>query len=280
MTHHAMSLAALWFVGLGGIFAGATRLNRTVRQRNEAQEEIITLNGTLLAQTKELEAANSDLQAFNYSVSHDLRKPLTVINSYCQIFEELCGNQLEDRCKGYLKEMYESTMHMNQLIDVLLNFSRTLSVEMRLEKVDLSALANSIAAWLQITEPGRQVAFHIAGDIAARCDAGLLRIVLDNLMGNAWKFSAGKEKADITVGVSDLEGRPVYYVQDDGLGFNMADAEKLFVPFQRLPGTGVEGYGIGLATVRRIIQRHGGRVWAEGEPGKGATFYFTLPDRP
>lgn len=270
------SLVILWLAGLGGIFTGAAYLQRAIFQRNEAQERIVTLNEDLLAQKKELEIANTDLEAFNYSVSHDLRKPLTVINSYCQIVEEFFGEKLEADCRKYVQEIFASTLRMNELIDTLLNFSRTLKVELRLEDVDLSGMAKSIAMELHMAEPERQVTFQITDDISARCDAALLRIVLDNLIGNSWKYSAQQNDAHIRFGAAVVEGIPCYHVSDNGPGFDMADAEKLFAPFQRIPGTGVEGHGIGLATVKRIIQRHGGTIWAEGEPGKGSTFYFTL----
>ena len=166
---------------------------------------------------------------------------------------------------------------MNQLIDTLLKFSRIIRDEMRHDTVDLSAMAQEVAASLEKGEPERRVKFRIAEGIKVNGDAGLLHIVLDNLIGNAWKYSGKQEETVIEFGVKEIEGKTAFFVRDNGPGFDMAYAEKLFVPFQRLPGTAeFKGHGIGLATVERIIRRHGGRVWAEGEPGKGATFYFTL----
>lgn len=271
-----VSFTILWLAGIGGIFTGAARLSRAIRQRDRAEQEIVTLNRNLLAQTRELEAANAELEAFNYSVSHDLRKPLSVINGYCQVIWELFGDKLDERCRGYITEMYEGSLRMNRLIDTLLNFSRTMSVEMHPEMVDLSGMAKMVAAGLEMAEPERRVVFRIAEGVTAGGDASLLQIVLDNLIGNAWKYTAKQEETVITFGVTEVDGAPAYYVRDNGPGFDIADTEELFIPFRRLPGTDAEGHGIGLATVKRIIQRHGGKVWAEGKPGKGATFYFTL----
>ena len=167
---------------------------------------------------------------------------------------------------------------MNRLIDTLLKFSRLTQVELKRETVDLSGLVQFIAAGLQLREPQRSATFTIAEGVTSYGDADLLRIVLENFLGNAWKYSARNKGAVIEFGVTEVAGEPAYFVRDNGVGIDMAYADKLFVPFQRLPGvTEFHGHGIGLATVQRIIKRHGGRVWAEGAPGKGATFYFTLP---
>jgi signal transduction histidine kinase len=166
---------------------------------------------------------------------------------------------------------------MNQLIDTLLNFSRLAHAELHREPFDLSAMAHEIAAELEQAEPARRVTFRIAEGIPVDGDAKLVRVVMENLLGNAWKYTGAREEAVIEFGMADFDGKPAFFVRDNGPGFTMADAEKLFIPFQRLPGSDeFKGHGIGLATVERIIRRHGGRVWAEGEPGKGATFYFTL----
>ena len=165
---------------------------------------------------------------------------------------------------------------MNRLIDTLLRFSCVTRVEIRRVTIDLSTMSKDVATELELAEPERRVTFRIAEGIKADGDAGLLRVVLDNLIGNAWKYTGMREGAVIEFGVTEVDGKPACFVRDNGPGFDMAFADKLFIPFQRLPGTEVEGHGIGLATVERIVRRHGGRVWAEGEPGKGATFYFTL----
>ena len=250
-----------------------------ITERKLAEEEIEILNTNLAARAFELEMANRELEAFSYSVSHDLRKPLTVINGYCQIIQESCGNNLNAQCQDYLQEINDGTLSMNKLIDALLNFSRLAHVEPRRETVDFSAMAHEMAEELKLVEPGRRATLLIADGIMVNGDANLLRVVLDNFLGNAWKYTGMREEAVIEFGTTKVDGKPAYFVRDNGPGFDMADASKLFIPFQRLPGTDeFRGHGIGLATVERIIHRHGGRVWAEGEPGKGATFYFTLLD--
>jgi signal transduction histidine kinase len=244
--------------------------------RRQLEEELEILHIDLAARATELEAANIELEAFNYSVSHDLRIPLTAIHGYCQVFQERCGNRLDEQCKGYIREMYEGTLRMNRLIDTLLDFSRVTRVEIRHEKVDLSKMAEEVALGLKVTEPERQVMFRIAAGIAVDGDPDLLRVVLDNLVGNAWKYAGSREGAAIEFGVTEVDGKPAFFVRDNGPGFDMALADKLFLPFQRLAGTDVEGHGIGLATVERIVRRHGGRIWAESKPGEGASFFFTF----
>jgi len=224
----------------------------------------------------ELTAANFELEAFNYSVSHDLRRPLTIIHGYCQVLRDLHGDQLDEQSREYIREIHQGSLRMNRLISTLLNFSLVTRVEIHREMVDLSAMAKAVAAELILAEPERRVTFRIAEGITADCDACLWRIALDNLMGNAWKFSGQREEPVIEFGVTEVGGKPVCFVRDNGPGFDMAYSNKLFVPFQRIPGTDTEGQGIGLATVERIVRRHGGRVWAESDPGKGATFLFTL----
>jgi len=248
-----------------------------VTERKRADEEIDRLNTDLAARAFELEVANRELEAFSYTVAHDLRKPLTVVNGYCQVILELCGNSLDTRCKEYLQETYEGTCRMNRLIDTLLNFSRLAHLEPCREMVDLTAMAQEVARELQLTDQGRRVTFRIGNGITVNGDANLLRVVLDNLLGNAWKYTAMREEAVIEFGLAEIAGKPTCFVRDNGPGFDMAYAEQLFTPFKRLENVEqCAGFGIGLATVERIIRRHGGQVWAEGEPGKGATFYFTL----
>jgi len=248
-----------------------------VTERKRLDEEIDRLNTDLAARAIELEAANRELEAFNYMVAHDLRKPLTVVSGYCQVIREMCGNKLDRDCREYLQETYEGTCRMNRLIDTLLNFSRLAHVEPCREKVDLSAMAHEIARELQHAEPVRRVTFRIGNGITVNGDASLLRVVLDNLLGNACKYTALREEAVIEFGLVEIAGKATCFVRDNGSGFDMADAGKLFAPFKRLDGVAqCEGFGIGLATVERIIKRHNGHIWAEGEPGKGATFYFTL----
>ncbi|MBT0653056.1 PAS domain S-box protein [Geomobilimonas luticola] len=248
-----------------------------VTDRKRAQEEIEKLNTDLMARAMELENANREMETFSYSVSHDLRKPLTVISGYCQVIREVCGDHLKEECLGYLQEVQSGAVRMNELIDALLKLSCLTRSELHRETVDLSSIAHTVAAELTLTAPDRRVTFRIADGISVNGDAKLLRVVLENLFGNAWKYTANREEAVIELGVIDIDGTAACFVRDNGTGFNMADAEKLFLPFQRLPGAGeFKGHGIGLATVERIIRRHGGRIWAEGEPDKGATFWFAL----
>lgn len=250
---------------------------RDITEWKRTKEEIEILDTNLASHAFELELANTELEAFNYTVSHDLRKPLTSIDGYCQILLELCGGNHDDKCLKYLHEIHRGTMAMNQLIDTLLNFSHLVRGEMKRATLDISGLATTVAAEIRMAEPEREVNFRIAGDIIGNGDMKLLRVVLENLLGNAWKYTAKQREAVIEFGVTDSEGKSVYFVRDNGPGFNMASAEKLFIPFQRLHSKEeFEGHGVGLATVKRIVQRHGGRVWAESGPGKGATFYFTL----
>jgi PAS domain S-box-containing protein len=234
------------------------------------------LAGELQKIHDELTAANIELEAFNYTVSHDLHRPLSAINGYCQVLQKLCSNSLDEQSKGYIQEIYEGTQRMSRLIKALLEFSRISRYELRHVKIDLSKIAEKIALELKASEPERQVTFRITTGITVLGDPDLLRVVLDNLIGNAWKYTVNQVETVIEFGVTEFEGKPACFVRDNGPSFDMALADKLFIPFQRLPGTNVEGHGIGLATVERIIRRHVGRVWAEGEPNKGATFYFTL----
>jgi light-regulated signal transduction histidine kinase (bacteriophytochrome) len=234
------------------------------------------LNADLKQRAAELEDANRELEAFNFAVAHDLRKPLTTIIGYCQILRDLCADRLDEACNTYLHETYEGTWRMNRLIDTLLDFSRITRLEPHPKEIDFTVLAERVAVELKAAESQRRVRFQIGEGIRATGDESLMQVVLENLFGNAWKYTGGQKEGFIEFG--EIKGEvPVYFVRDNGSGFSMADADRLFIPFQRLPGSdGVEGHGVGLATVERIIRRHGGRIWAEAEPGRGATFFFTL----
>jgi PAS domain S-box-containing protein len=251
-----------------------------ITERKFAEEQIKILNTSLAARASELEEANRELETFNYSVAHDLRTPLTAINGTCQAIQALCGDMLDEQCKGYLQMAYEGTLRMNRLIEALLQFAHLARVEPKRGQVELSSLALEVATELKLSEPQRQVTFRVADGVMVDGDANLLRVVLDNLLGNAWKYTAMREGAVIEFGVIEIDGESACFVRDNGAGFDMKDVEKLFIPFQRLPGAEeFRGFGIGLPTVERIIRRHGGRIWAESEPGKGATFYFTLANQ-
>jgi len=225
----------------------------------------------------ELTAVNRELEAFSYSVSHDLRAPLRGIDGFSQALLEDHAEKLDAQGKDYLQRVRAASQRMAQLIDDLLQLSRLARGEIHREEVDLSGMARAIAAELQKTQPDRQVEVRIAQGVVVEGDPRLLRVVLDNLLSNAWKFTSKNPRATIEFGVIENDGRPVYFVQDDGAGFDMAYGDKLFGPFQRLHApTEFSGTGIGLATVQRIVHRHGGRVWAAGAVGQGATFSFTL----
>ena len=223
-----------------------------------------------------LEAANIELEAFNYSVSHDLRSPLTVITGYIHLISEIYGSSLNEECQRYIHKAQEGAMRMGLLIDTMLNFSLVSRTLLRHEKVDLTGIAHDVAIELNVSAPEHRITLHIAEGIVADGDADLLRIVLANLIGNAWKHNGGQSETVIEFGENEVEGNKVYFVRDNGQGFESSHAHTLFTPFQRLPGTIATGHGIGLATVERIVKRHGGRVWAESEPARGATFLFTL----
>lgn len=231
-----------------------------------------------------LEGTNKELEAFSYSVSHDLRAPLRTIDGFSRILLEDYERSLDEEGRDYLGRVRNASRHMDHLIDDLLNLSRVTRSPLRRARVDLSSLAAGAAHELREADPDREAEFIIEEDVTDWGDDGLLLVVLKNLLGNAWKFTRKEPISRIEFGVrksgSDHAGRPVYYVRDNGAGFDMTYAGKLFGAFQRLHGTQeFEGTGIGLATVQRIVHRHGGRVWAEGEVGEGATFYFTLGGR-
>jgi len=254
-----------------GNFTGFRGIDRDISARKEAEEKIKKLNA-------ELEEANKGLEAFGYTVSHDLRTPLTTINLSCQVIMELCGSNINDQCKSVLQEICKTTERMGQLINSLLCLSRISRGDLNLATVDLSAMARVIAAELQLVHPERQAVFTIADGVTAYGDPDLLRLVMANIIGNAWKYTGKRETTVIDFGVTECDGERTYFIRDNGTGFDMNQADKLFTAFERLhKKSDFEGHGIGLATVQRIIHRHGGRVWAEGEVDKGATFYFVLP---
>ena len=266
------------------LLLGSTAIFLTLRiaiARRRAEDDRrmkAELERQVAERTTELNAANKELEAFSYSVSHDLRAPLRSIDGFSQAVLEDYAGRLDDQGRDYLSRVRAATQHMGQLIDDLIKLARVARAEIKREAVDLSALAGEVLAELQKREPGRRVECHIEPGLAAEGDARLLRVVLDNLLGNAWKFTGRQPQPRIEFGATrGADGEPAFFVRDNGAGFDMTYAGKLFGAFQRLhtvhdfPGTGV-----GLATVQRIVHRHGGRVWAEGAVGKGATFYFTL----
>jgi signal transduction histidine kinase len=241
-------------------------------------EEVHGLNRALERNVSELRALNDELGAFAYSVSHDLRAPLRSIDGFSQILLEDKGAALGEDGRKHLDRVRAAATRMGGLIDDLLLLSRLTRDEMSPRSVDLSLLARSVVDELRAREPKRKVQFESDGTSPATCDERLLRIALTNLLANSWKFTRPREPAHISFGSKTQDGEAVFFVKDDGVGFDMRYADKLFGAFQRLHNSSeFEGSGIGLATVQRIVHRHGGRVWAESEVGKGTTFYFTLP---
>jgi PAS domain S-box-containing protein len=225
----------------------------------------------------ELNALNQELEAFSYAVSHDLRAPLRSIDGFSQILQEEHGAQLNEGGRDCATRIRKAAQRMGMLIDDMLNLSRITRNNLSRSDVNLSALAQELATALQTNTPERETEFAIQPGVTAFCDPGMLRIALDNLLGNSWKFTSTRSPAHIEFGQVKVNGSSAYFVRDDGVGFDMAYAGKLFGAFQRLhEAREYSGTGIGLATVQRIVHKHGGKIWAEAEPGKGATFYFTL----
>jgi len=229
--------------------------------------------------TAELEFANREMESFSYSVSHDLRAPLRSIEGFSQALMEDCGDGLDATGREYLTHIQQGGRRMGALIDDLLKLSRTSRSELELCACDLSMLSTEVANVLARGASGNPVALSVQPGMWVRADPSLMRVVLENLLANAWKFTCKREDRRVWVGIEvSAQGEQRYFVRDNGVGFNMAYAGKLFKAFQRLHlASEFEGTGIGLAIVQRIIRRHGGRVWAEAEVGKGATFFFTLP---
>jgi signal transduction histidine kinase len=252
-------------------------LKRSHEEIIQFNHEISILNEELKHRVLQLEAANRELEAFSYSVSHDLRAPLRSVAGFSQaLFEDYAGI-LDPEGRDSLERIVAATQRMGRLIDDLLNLSRVTRVEMRREKVNLSGLARKIADMLRKTQPGRQAEIIIAEGIVAQGDEQLLTIVLENLLGNAWKFTGKNSNTVIEFGVAQHKGSQAYFIKDNGAGFDMSYAGKMFSPFQRLHSVkDFPGTGIGLATVKRIINRHGGSVWIEAGVNRGTTVYFTL----
>jgi signal transduction histidine kinase len=259
---------------LDEIGKGRTAIERARDELHQLNEE---LEQRVLDRTAQLEIANKELEAFSYSVSHDRRAPLRALDGFSRILLADYGTKLDDAGRDSLDRVRRAAQHMAMLIDDLLKLARVTRTEPNREPVNLSALAREVFETLRAQDPARQVAFVVAPMAETRGDSRLLRIALENLLGNAWKFTGGRADPRIELGTKNESDGLVYFVRDNGAGFDMAYAGKLFAPFQRLhtleefPGT-----GIGLATVQRIVHKHGGRIWAESAIGEGAAFYFTL----
>lgn len=254
---------------------------RDITERRQAAEQIKRLNDrlemTVEQRTRELIRANRELETFVSSVSHDLRSPLQHIMGFSQLLLESLGEVSREESTGYIQRIHQTSCRMALLIDAMLAMSRVSKAEMRKVKTSLSEKVQLISAELQLAEPDRQVEFIIAEGVTVNGDPRLIHSVMENLLGNAWKYTRCRERAVIEFGVADKDGRRACYVRDNGVGFEMSAATRLFEPFQRLHGAEeYDGVGMGLATVQRIVHRHGGTVWAAAEPGQGASFYFSL----
>lgn len=248
-----------------------------ITTRTRAEQEVVGLNAALTQQALELHQFNRDLESFSHAISHDLRTPLTRIYSSAQALQE-CQERLDENGRFFVSTINDGCEQMVGLLDALMILSRVGELEFVADQVDLTRLAEDKAAELSRTEPERRAEFSIEPALCARGDRRLLSIVIDNLLGNAWKYSSKVDQALIEIGAfTSGEGEPVFFIRDNGAGFDSEQADQLFKPFRRLHSShDFPGTGLGLATVRRIIRRHNGRVWGEGVPGSGASFYFTL----
>jgi light-regulated signal transduction histidine kinase (bacteriophytochrome) len=253
--------------------------NKLQEQTNHEEISVLTqqIERLLTEQTERLECINRDLEAFNYSVAHDLCAPLRRICGFTRVLQEQYAGQLDLEGMDYLERIYKSSQHMNELIEALLQLSQLSYLNLKREVVDLSEIISETASDLQQSTPDRKAEFIIQPRIRTFGDSSLLEIAMKNLLRNAWKFTQMREVACIEFGAIEVAADRTCFVKDNGIGFDMANADKMFHAFQRLhPSSEFPGNGIGLTTVQRIINRHGGRIWAEGEVDRGATFYFTL----
>jgi light-regulated signal transduction histidine kinase (bacteriophytochrome) len=265
-----------------GVVSGVVVTSHDVTAHKRAEDEVRQLNAELeeriATRTAQLEVTNKELEAFAYSVSHDLRAPLRAIDGFSAVLAEDAGARLTSLELMHLDRIRRAAQRMGELIDDLLGLSRAASQELARTDVDVSRMAEGILAELGEAQPHRRVETTVAPLMRAEADLTLLRVILVNLLENAWKFTSKHAEARIEVGVQEAGGERAFFVRDDGAGFDPAYARNLFGAFQRMhAATDFEGTGIGLATVQRLVARHGGRVWAEAEVEKGATFYFTLP---
>ncbi|MBI2602778.1 MAG: response regulator [Deltaproteobacteria bacterium] len=264
------------FTELARISSLLKRQAKDLETREKEARDLAELRNDLLG---EIEYKNRELEAFSYAVAHDLKAPLRSIEGFSQMLQEEYGEKFDEQGKDYLQRVLSASKYMGSLIDDLLNLSRMTRGELNCSEVDLSKQARKILEQIGATDPERQLNVTIADQLIVYCDARLFEAVMTNLISNAWKFTRKTLNPKIEVGVTKMNGERVYFISDNGAGFDMAYSKKLFLPFQRLhTSSEFEGNGIGLATAQRIIQRHKGRIWARAEVDHGATFFFTLPD--
>jgi PAS domain S-box-containing protein len=260
-----------------GRLRGFGKVTRDITKKKEAEDEVKRQRIELMRSNAGLIAVNNELESFSYSVSHDLRAPLRTIDGFSHALLEDCGDRLDETGKTHLNRIRAATQRMGMLIDDLLNLSRLSRTEMHMQSVDISAMAFSVAGDLQKSQPERHIELRVEDGLKTTADPGLLRAVLENLLSNAWKFTSKRASAHIEFGVTHEDGTMAYFVRDDGAGFDPTHADRLFGAFQRLHSMSeFAGTGVGLATVQRIVHRHGGRIWAKSAVDRGATFYFTL----
>jgi len=282
---HTFMSSRVALVGPDGKPTGLCGISTDITERKRAEEEVRRLNDELemrvRQRTAELEASTRELDAFAYSVSHDLRAPLRSLEGFSQVLLEDFAGDLDEEAQGYLRRIQANVERMAQMIDDLLHLSRATRTQLRREHTDLSALARDVAGELTAAYRERTAEFRIADGLVTQGDPHLIRLVLQNLLGNAFKFTAHKPDAVIELGMTRQQGVDVFTVRDNGAGFDMQYAHKMFDPFQRLHSASeFEGTGIGLAIVHRVLTRHGGRIVAEGAVGEGAAFRFSLTPAP
>lgn len=263
-----------------GAIAGVMDITDRVRAEKELRDHQQLLEAVVQERTKSLEISNKELEAFSYSVAHDLRTPLRSITSFSQILYDEEFKKLSEDSKDNLNRIIRAGKDMSQLIDELLELSRISRVDIQYTTVNLSELAENIINQLLSCYPDRKTKIVITENLEVTADKTLMQILLQNLIQNAWKFTYGEELSVIEIGQTIFKGYTCIYIKDNGIGFDMQYKHKLFEPFQRLHGIDYSGNGIGLATVKRILNRHGGKIWAEAKESVGATFYFTVPENP
>ena len=275
ITHYV--LKPLDFERIRSVIDQSITCVRKERQLHNQYEQIVALNAALTARTQELESLNIELEAFNFTVAHDLRSPIINIGNFAQSLLDMNAAEREEHSDRNLQIVCKEVRHMNGLIGALLNFSLYARKSIVKEWTNLSRIVNEITANLVQHNPRRNITFTIDDGVHGFGDPILLGVALENLLGNAWKYSEKKDPACIEFGAQNIDEEYVYYVRDNGVGFDCTETSNLFVPFKRLQcNNDFEGFGIGLATTCRIIQRHGGKIWAEGKKDRGATFYFSL----